>query len=327
MSDDVLPTARAAALDTGGGDGSLRWRIDRIWGEGVGILGGPPKCAKSWCGLDMAISLASGTPFLDRFAVPDPGPALVYLAEDALPQVRARIAGICRHRGVDLSALELHVITAPAVRLDQDADQKRLATTVERLRPRLLLLDPLVRLHRLDENSSADISALLGYLRELQRRYDVSIVVVHHMRKAVRSHLGQALRGSGDLHAWNDHGAYLTRTGPNGEHLRLTLEHRAAPALDPLELRLVSLADGTATHLEVALDSSTIPEAAPSVAALAPSLHDRAIAVLRDAGHPLSRAQLRAALRVNNNRLGSVLDELQRSGRVRRSDAGITALR
>jgi RecA-family ATPase len=108
-----------------------------------------------------------------------PGPTLVYLAEDALPQVRARIAGICSHRGIDLSALDVHVITAPAVRLDQSADQKRLSATLEQLRPKLLLLDPLVRLHRLDENSSADISSLLGYLRELQRRYDVAVVVTH----------------------------------------------------------------------------------------------------------------------------------------------------
>ena len=216
MSDDTLPTRRAAALDSGDCNGTFRWRIDQVWGEGVGILGGPPKCAKSWFGLDMAISLASATAFLGHFAVRDPGPTLVYLAEDALPQVRARIAGICQHRAIDLAQLEVHVITAPAVRLDQALDQKRLAATLESIHPKLLLLDPLVRLHRLDENSSADISALLGYLRELQRRYDVAIVVVHHMRKAIRAHLGQALRGSGDLYAWTDHAAYLTRSGPGG---------------------------------------------------------------------------------------------------------------
>lgn len=326
MTDDALPSCRAAALDTGGGDGSLHWRIDQVWGDGVGILGGPPKCAKSWCGLDMAVSIASSTPFLDRFPVRDSGPSLVYLAEDALPQVRSRIAGICLHRGLDLAALDLHVITAPAVRLDQEPDQKRLATTLEHLSPRLLLLDPLVRLHRLDENSSADISALLGYLRELQRRYGVAIVVVHHMRKSVRSHLGQALRGSGDLHAWNDHGAYLTRTGPNGDLLRLTLEHRAAPAIEPLDLRLVSRPDGSATHLEVAGCTGNPTRAEPIPCPTAPSLHERTIDVIRRTGGPLSRAQLRAALRVNNNRLGSVLDDLERSGRVRRSDIGITLL-
>jgi hypothetical protein len=320
---DLLPTSRAAALDPGSGGGAVCWRIDQIWGDGVGILGGPPKCAKSWFGLDLAVSLASATPFLGRFAALDPGPTLVYLAEDALPQVRARIAGLCLHRAIDLDSLDLHVITAPAIRLDQPADQARLVATLEQLRPKLLLLDPLVRLHRLDENSSADISALLGYLRELQRRFDVAIVVVHHLRKSIRAQLGQALRGSGDLHAWNDHGAYLTRTGPRGEHLRLTLEHRSAPALDPIELQLVSRADGSATHLEI-VDAPTIPGGAPLAALAAPSLRDRVLLAIRRADHPLSRAQLRDVLHVNNNRLGQVLAELERSGHVGRSDAGIT---
>jgi len=327
MTDDSLPTRRAAALDCGDSDGTCHWRISHVWGDGVGILGGPPKCAKSWFGLDMAVSLASATPFLDHFAVHDPGPTLVYLAEDALPQVRARIAGICLHRGLDLAQLDMHVITAPAVRLDQTADQKRLASTLESLRPKLLLLDPLVRLHRLDENSSADISALLGYLRELQRCHDVAIVVVHHMRKAIRAHLGQALRGSGDLYAWTDHAAYLTRSGPGSDRLRLTLEHRAAPALDPIELRLASRDDGTATHLEVA-SLSAPPTSEDGSTAPAPGrpLHDRVLQAIQNAGHPMSRVQLRDTLRINNNRLGDVLNDLERAGRIRRSDVGITTL-
>jgi len=323
QQDHGLPTSLAAALDTGSDDGSVRWRIDQIWGDGVGILGGPPKCTKSWFGLDMAVSLASATPLLGRFQVRDPGPTLVYLAEDALQQVRSRIAGICQHRRLDINAVDLHVITAPVVRLDQDADQKRLSITVDRIRPKLLLLDPLVRLHRLDENSSSDISALLGFLRELQRRSDVAIVVVHHMRKAIRSQLGQALRGSGDLHAWNDHGVYLTRTGPGGARIRLTLEHRAAPTIEPLELRLVSAPDGSATHLEVVGPASEDPDAAVPVDA-APSLNERVMAVLRSAVGPMSRGHLRATLRINNNRLGEAITELERSGRIRRNDDGIS---
>jgi hypothetical protein len=323
---DPLPTSRAAALETDASDGAVRWRIDQVWGDGVGILGGPPKCAKSWLGLDMAISLASATPLLGRFAVHDPGPTLIFLAEDGLRQVRARIAGICAHRRLDLNSLELHVITAPAIRLDQPADQQRLTATVQKLRPKLLLLDPLVRLHRLDENSSQDISALLGFLRELQRRHDVAIVVVHHMRKSVRSHLGQALRGSSDLHAWNDHGAYLTRTGLGPQRLKLTLEHRAAPAIDPLELRLVSNPDGSATHLEVVASCPSHDHDSPALSPL-PSLHDRVLAALRSASRPISRAQLRDSLRVNNNRLGDVLADLERSGQLRRTDAGLSAFR
>jgi hypothetical protein len=69
------------------------------------------------------------------------------LAEDTLRSVREHIDGMARHRGLDLSEVEIRVITSPVLRLDQDRDGTRLWKTAKRLRPRLLLLDSLVRLH------------------------------------------------------------------------------------------------------------------------------------------------------------------------------------
>ena len=157
---DTLPVQRAAELEVQ--PPQLSWLIQDLWGlAAVGIIGGAPKCCKSFLGLDMALSVASATPCLGRFTVQAQGPALVFLAEDSLPAVRARIAALCAHRGLDIAQLGLFVITEPALRLDLERDQQRLRATLAALRPRLLLLDPLVRLHRLDENSAADISRLL----------------------------------------------------------------------------------------------------------------------------------------------------------------------
>lgn len=145
-----------------------RWLIHSLWAhEAVGILGGAPKCCKSWLGLDMAVSVASQSPCLGRFAVENPGPVLMFLAEDDLLNVRLRCEAICAHRSLALQGLNLFSITASQLRLDLKEDQTRLDATLKRLKPRLLLLDPLVRMHRLDENSSADISRILGFLREL----------------------------------------------------------------------------------------------------------------------------------------------------------------
>jgi len=43
-----------------------------------------------------------GTAYLGSFEVESPGPAVVYLSEDALPRVRDRVAQLCRHRGLPL---------------------------------------------------------------------------------------------------------------------------------------------------------------------------------------------------------------------------------
>lgn len=307
-----LPVVRAA--DLAEAPPERRWLLDGLWGHAaVGVIGGAPKSCKSWLGLDLALSVASATACLGRFAAKEPGPALVYLAEDALPAVRARIDGLCRHRGLDIRTLDLHVITAPALRLDVALDRERLADALDRLRPRLLLLDPLVRLHRLDENNATEISGLLGFLRELQRRFEVAVVLVHHASKKSGRSGGLALRGSSDIHAWTDSSAYLVRTG---ERVVLTIEHRAASAPPPLSLRLVVSASGA--HLETGAD-------APPVATSEPvPLANGVLAALRGADAPLARAELRSLLRVNNQRLGDALTALEKSRSILRAADGWT---
>ena len=313
--DARLPVAQAAELDAHAPH--TQWLIRPLWGRAaVGVIGGQPKLGKSWLGLSLATSVASGTPCLGRFPVDHPGRALVYLAEDALAMVRARIEALCQHYRLDLAALDLHVITAPALRLDLERDQQRLAATVAALRPVFLLLDPLIRLHRCEENSSSEISALLAYFRELQRTFDVALCLVHHVSKKSRARPGQALRGSSDLHGWLDCGAYLSRDGT--DQLRLTLEHRSAPAPDPIPLQLVSNPNGSATHLE---GVGAGPDPGLDAAA-ALSLGDRVLALLGASPQSLPRAALRQRLQVQNQRLGDVLTQLETAGAIRRAHAG-----
>lgn len=311
---ESLCVQRVADIDAA--DQSRPWLVRSLWASSaVGILGGPPKCGKTWLGLDLAISVASGTPCLGAFPVDSKGPTLVYLAEDSLDTARQRIEGICHHRGLDIEGLDLYLITEPALRLDREADLHKLAATLTKIAPRLLLLDPFVRLHRRDENSSADVSGLLGDLRLLQKNHHLAIVLVHHVRKNGRGPQGEALRGSSDLHAWGDCNAYLAR---RANALQLSLEHRFHRPIEPLAIRLVSRPDGSCTHLEIA-DREASPPIDPSYAT-----NNAVLAQLAAAPGPVPRITLRAQLRFNNQRLGTALQELERLGRIRRTTQGWT---
>ena len=302
-----LPYVRAVQLDDAAT--KPRWLVENLWSAGgVGLIGGTPKSLKTWVGLDLAVSVATGTPCLDRFPVPQRGPVLVYLAEDRLCAVRERLAALVAHRRGHLDDLDVHVITAPSLSLDIDRDVHSLDATVAMLRPAMLLLDPFVRLvHRADENNAQDVAGVLAVLRQLQRRHDVAVVVTHHTRKNGRaSQHGQALRGSGDFHAWLDSALYLTHE--QGE-LRLSVHPRAAPPPDPVFVRLV----GDPVHVAV-----VNPRDAQSTA----SLDDRVIAVLAAGPAPMRREQLRQTLAVNNSRLGEALARLERTGRAHRDSAG-----
>ncbi len=309
LTKEMLPVRRANELDIH--QKEQAWLIESMWAyAAVGIIGGPPKCCKSWLGLDMAVSVASGSPCLGQFAVKRPGPALIFLAEDALPVVRARIEALCAHRQIPIESLDLYVITESSLRLDLTRDQQRLNATLAAFKPRLLLLDPLVRLHRLDENSATDISSLLGFVREMQRSYDTAIVLVHHTSKKHYAQPGLALRGSSDLHAFGDSNAYLTR---RKDRIILTLEHRAAKPPDPIALELVSLLDGSATHLEISSPAKITTDV---------SLNDRILDLLLHTGTPMTRTTIRKHLKCNNQRLGQTLLDLDKQGLIMRTSKG-----
>ena len=293
-----------------------RWLIEDLWAaEAVGIVGGEPKCCKSFLALDLAVAVASGAPCLRRFRPARTGRVLLFAAEDALHVVRARLAGIARAAGVAFETLDIQVITAPTVRLDLPEDQHRLRETVATLRPALLVLDPFVRLHRIDENAAAEVAPVLAYLRDLERHFHTAVLLVHHARKgAAHARAGQALRGSSELHAWGDSNLYLRR---RGDTLCLAIEHRAAPSRDGLVVELRAQGDALALHM---VDGGVVGERDPLPPSLA--LGARIEHTLAEAATPLTRRALRRVCRMRASTLGPVLARLVADGRVTRSPDG-----
>jgi hypothetical protein len=282
-----------------------RWLIEGLWGhQAVGIVGGEPKCCKSFLALDIAVAVASGTACLRRFPVAHPGPVVLFAAEDAPHTVRQRLEGISRAANTSFAALDIHVITAPTVRIDLENDRRRLSDTVSSLRPRLLVLDPFVRLHRVDENAAADVAPLLAFLRTLQRHFHTAVLLVHHARKSSHARAGQALRGSSELHAWGDSNLYLRR---DRNQLWLSVEHRAAPSAPPLAAEL------HAEHDAVAL---RIIERQPQTHSTPPPPTERILQALTLANQPMTRRALRNACRMRAASVGDALTVLLNQGRI-----------
>ena len=305
----TLPVSRACDLTVVPEE--QKWLITELWAQqAVGILGGEPKCCKSFLALDMAVSVASGRPCLRQFSVCRTGPVLLFPAEDSLPVVRQRLAGICRAAGTTIEQLPLYVITAPRLLLDVPQDRQRLRSTVEAIRPRLLVLDPFIRLHRADENASKEVAPLLGYLRELQREFATAVLLVHHARKgSAGDRPGQALRGSSDLHGWGDSNLYLRR---KAQGLSLSIEQRAAASRNNIPLALSDESD--------ALALAVIEE--PAVEPQSASVHQRIINVLAEAKRPLSTQQLRKQCRIRTATLCNTLAELGRQGTINHGPKG-----
>jgi hypothetical protein len=305
-----LPIERASQLASRGPQ--TQWLVQDLWTEqAVGILGGEPKCCKSFLALDVAVSVASGAACLRQFPVRRTGPVLLFPAEDSLAVVRQRLEGIAAAAQVPFGSLPVQVITAPTLRLDMPADRLRLSDTVQQLRPILLILDPLIRLHRVDENDATQIAALLSYLRDLQRQFQLAVMLVHHARKdSHASRPGQALRGSSELHGWGDSNLYMRR---KGSQLTLSTEHRAAPCRDHIPLQLTE--SGSAVSLSV-LDRPTTQAETP------PSPTERVRQALAQLQEPIPVQQLQKLCGIRTATLCSVLAELAASGEVVRQPRG-----
>lgn len=307
---NLLPVQRASQLSATGAQ--TQWLVESLWADqAVGILGGEPKCCKSLLALDVAVSVASGASCLRQFPVRRTGKVLLFPAEDSLAIVRLRLEGIAGAAGVAFSSLPVEVITAPSLRLDAATDRQRLSNTIDRLRPILLILDPLIRLHRVDENDATQIAALLSYLRELQRQFELAVLLVHHARKdSGSSRPGQALRGSSELHGWGDSNLYMRR---RGSQLTLSTEHRAAPSQDHIPLHLIE--NGSAVSLGI-LENSTAQASSPSTPL------ERVYQALTRLNEPVSVQQLQKLCGIRTASVSSALAELCQRGDVCRDARG-----
>jgi hypothetical protein len=302
------PYRTRPAAQLGDPTAPLRWLLtDLFLVGGAGILGGAPKTGKSFFALELAVAVASGTPAAGRFAVPTPGPVLLLAAEDPPAVVVQRLAALAAARAQALATLPVEVIVDAGVRLPDGL--ARLAATVAAVGPRLLLLDPLIRLHRADENSAADMAGVLDGLRGLARATDCAILLVHHTRKAPAGGVaGHGLRGSSDLHAFGDSNLYLRRLGPDAA-LELRIEHRAAACPPPLRLRLQVEDTGAGSVARFVGDDVPLPD----------PLRERALTLVRRAPAPLPTDTLRAALGVRKHTLLTVLHALVADGLLHRA--------
>jgi hypothetical protein len=309
-----LPVVRAAALEAPVQQHA--WLVEQLWThQAVGVIGGGPKLGKSWLALDMAVSIASGTPCLATFQVHVSGPVLLYAAEDSTAALRARIEMLARVRRLDFDNLDVRVITAGSLRLDRLEDQDRLEATVVLHRPLLLVLDPLIRIHAIDENVSGQVAALLGYLRMLQRKTGTAVALVHHVRKNVSpgAGAGYSLRGSSDLYAWLDSFLYLRK---HHDQLTLSAEHRSAPGAGPFVLELAQPSGETGAHLRL-LSADKI-----KTGAIQDALPQQILHLLSAAIEPMTVDSLRNRLQVRNQRVVEALRQLSSQGEIQRSVRG-----
>lgn len=163
--------------------------VERILTEGEpAIIGGPPKTLKTSLAIDMAVSLASGQPFLDKFNVPLAVPVGVISGESGGPTIKNLFRRVCDLKGIDRpDSLPIsYLLDLPS--LQNKAEMEAVCREVQLKGMRVVFLDPLYLLLIANggKTNTANLYEVGPVLRDLCRRLlDVGAtpVLVHHFRK------------------------------------------------------------------------------------------------------------------------------------------------
>jgi hypothetical protein len=187
--------------------GEPRWLIQGLWpADAYGVLAAQEKAGKTWAALDLAVSVATGRPWLDHFACPSPGPVLVFLGEGGARATVRRIEAIATAKGVDP---------------DQLADRLRLCFRVPRLAApgaggelaaiqaeleahpaALVVLDPLYLAAAGASGSNLyDMGAVLQAIQSVCQAAGCALLVVTHWNKTGDGRGADRISGAGPA-AW-----------------------------------------------------------------------------------------------------------------------------
>jgi hypothetical protein len=162
-----------------------RYLIPGILAAGqVGGIYGGFKTLKTSIAADLMISLASGTPFLGRFPVPQPGKVLFLSGESGLTALRSIARRICAERGLSLESLDNFVISPDLPRLDHGTDMMALDELVEREKPICVVIDPFYLARWSGTGRTVPTGQLLRTLTDLCNSTGCTVLVVHHCKRA-----------------------------------------------------------------------------------------------------------------------------------------------
>lgn len=229
---------------------------DLLEAETLGLIFGDPGCGKSFLAVDLALSVASGTPFHGRAVKRG---AVFFIAGEGHNGLARRFAAWSKARGTPLEGVPMFKSERAAQFLD-GASAKAVADAVEALakhhgQPRLIIVDTLARNFGAgDENSTQAMSEFVAAIDDLMARFPgSSVLIVHHSGHADK----QRARGAMALPGALDQEFRVEKDGPTMRLSCTKMKDAEPPAdlyfsLEPVEL------DGGATS--AVLEASEPPE-------------------------------------------------------------------
>ncbi|MEX2281000.1 MAG: AAA family ATPase, partial [Gemmatimonadota bacterium] len=208
------------------------------------LIAAYPKSAKTWLLLLMAISIATGTPFLGRFTVPQRRKVGLILMEDRDHRIRRRLRRLLLGLGLTMDDIDgwLYLWFRPRhFKLNSPAIMYELNGYVQDFELSALGIDNWVNVAKGNANQSEDVMPQLDAFRDACAP-NCTPILVHHAKKTGADNtddlrLADIIRNSGDFSGWYDAGIVLSRKNETAP-VKFRMEMRDDPAPEPFAFTL-----------------------------------------------------------------------------------------
>lgn len=185
------------------------WLVEPLFAQGSrAVVFGEFGCKKTWLLEDLALSVASGQPWLGHFTVPRARPVLYVDEEMPEMELRRRIRRLASGQGLDEQTLPLRFLSHGGIRFRQPEDMERLLEQAQRegFNPEVVIVETL---RRVLEGSENDSEAVGNFWRSVSPILTAgkTLIVSHHMRKRSAQGINDArdrASGSTDILAGAD---------------------------------------------------------------------------------------------------------------------------
>ena len=201
--------------------------LDSIVNEGIlgsnaiMVIGGPPKSYKSFVSNTLSIDLVTGYHLFSAlrkhakqvtraFEVRAPQRVLIFEQEIGEDDMEDRLKPAYEALSLyqqDLVRTGLYTHSLDhRLQLDTPEGVNLIAEEIARVRPSVVIFDPLIEFHTSDENSSEDMAKILRHLDWLREKYKFATIINHHEGKQgqVKRTGADRLRGSSVLYGKGD---------------------------------------------------------------------------------------------------------------------------
>lgn len=312
------------------GSNQVSWLVQDWLPEAtIGFVVAPPGSYKTWLAFDMAVSVATGTPFLGKYPVQRTGPVLLIQQEDFHGDTAQRLATILQSR-LDLRAeimgdgqfevkappeIPIYIHPDRNLRFADQVVMDALEQRIRELRPVLVVLDPLYSAAMTDDYMAKSAEQMLR-LKVMRDRYGCSFLVAHHTTKYADNMERSRLWGSQFLNALLETGWQVKRSGNDGS---IVVRRHFKVAKNPAEdvrMEFDINTDDPPYHYHIKVSTEA------EVTENGNDLNSKILALLSESEKPMSINEIASALGVHRSTISRRMKALRQDSMVQKDADG-----